>query len=1326
MEDALQDDKGRNNGRGNREKENRDRPAATKENGEQLLTARSLVVESLAIEAKGESKELNRLNGGLRARSQPLESWNDVVNIYLQQAQAYSDKKQWDKAIRACEEALQVAPETADAYKLLGNILQQQGNVIEAMGAYAKALALQPHFPEIYSNLGSLYAHQQNWDMAIAYYQKALEKDDRFAPAHINLAKLWNKLNNPEKETHHLAIALKLQPDLGEAKEHYRIGQLLETDGKIEDAIDFYRQAIAQDDSFVQSYQRLADLLEDQGDWQEAVVCYRKVLDLTGEVKPLHSPANSRTQREIIQPTHQSSHSATNGKVNRSTNQGNGQSNSQSNGQNSRRQNSSSNSLSNTQRNSRAIVSSALAPPKTSFALSPDDQRFINQLVRVSSQKKLLRPLAISGSKSTRSKSTGSKSTAPKSTSRQIASSSVVQLPHAAVPVAQPLAFSPSFSAQAQQPAAKVQPLTIKQFQQAIQQSPRSAELYRGLAQAFMKNKQQPEAAKALYRSFLLEPSWPTAKQCLNVGSVLAQNNEVKAATHCYQQAIYLQPQMAIAYEQLAQLLRSQNQLVEAEAVLNQFARSNLKKTFKKATRSEHNASEHKATDTRSIALASAPKKSSVSIAAQERAIETHNQGETLRKQGQWENAIAAYQQAIALNPEFSWAHHSLGDCYKKLGSWDEAAAAYRQAIALEADFVWSYYSLAEVCERLEHWEDAQKNYQQVLAIDANNEQVPPRLVSVLQQLRQRSPHDIKYYIELAEQLAIQGKTDEAIATYQMALQIQPNDSNIALALSKMLTYKDPQQAHALLDRALSKTVVNSAVDSPNELSNPQRVAALLQHTHLFDPVYYRATNPDVAAADDDALLLHYIQQGSAAGRNPNPLFDDSFYRVQHPDVAEQNLNPLAHYHYFGYKAGYDPHPFFKAAFYCKLHADVAAADINPLDHYLTYGAKEGRAAFGADQFTSLLNNPVPADAHYLQAWKAAAANAVASRQNLGVYCNSMGNYFITEIADFIADALTQAGHTVTRLSEKDTPPEHLDGHWIVAPHEFFYLGEGAQWAQKWAQRWTQKQTWLARAVMVNVEQPQTTWFSKAFHFLRHARIIFDINVKSAAIMQCLGLPAYWLPFGYLPDYAPFTAQPTLPNLLALRSLSPEISQQIPSLEAPLRDRPLDIHFIGTLNPRRETFFAQSAVWLSQHRCFLHIPPMGTPLLKGQDQALDTAAVIGLSRRSKILLNIHRDELPYFEWHRIIFHGLWQNTLVVSEPCHDIPGLVAGEHFIECSLADMPSTIEWLLHTPDGQATAERIRHAGHQALRSQFNGSDIMTQALHLIQATAGGNPSC
>ena len=514
----------------------------------------------------------------------------------------------------------------------------------------------------------------------------------------------------------------------------------------------------------------------------------------------------------------------------------------------------------------------------------------------------------------------------------------------------------------------------------------------------------------------------------------------------------------------------------------------------------------------------------------------------------------------------------------------------------------------------------------------------------------------------------------------------------------------------------------NQDIHSPSDLKEVETTAALLSATHLFDPQYYRATNPDLAINDDRELLLHYLQQGSMEGRNPNPLFDDRFYRHHHPQLVKTNANPLAHFHRFGYPAGDDPHPFFSTAFYRETHPDIAAANINPLEHYLAYGAKEGRTAFSVQQISHIVEQSTPADADYLAIFSGLSRTETQTPsvpKQLAIYCNSLGNYFITEIADFIAAALRQAGHTVTQLNEQSIPPENIDGHWIIAPHEFFYLGDGPQWAKK--------SQWLSEAIIVNVEQPQTTWFSKAFHFLRRAKVIFDINVKSTAIMRMLQLPAYWLPLGYLKQYAEMQAANQLPDIRILKSISAQISQQLPDIDAPLSARALDIHFIGSLNPRREQFFASSAQWLNRYRCFLHIPPAGAPSIKGeiiegQSQALETSAVVGLSRRSKILLNVHRDDLPYFEWHRMIFHGLWQNTLVVTEPCHAVPGLVAGEHFIECSLSDMADKIKWLLSDPEGQIVAERVRQAGHLALKEKFDSVEIMNRALEIARRLRHG----
>jgi len=64
---------------------------------------------------------------------------------------------------------------------------------------------------------------------------------------------------------------------------------------------------------------------------------------------------------------------------------------------------------------------------------------------------------------------------------------------------------------------------------------------------------------------------------------------------------------------------------------------------------------------------------------------------------GKYEDAIAAYQQAIALDPKFAYPHIELGNVYFDQGKYEDAIAAYRQAIALDPKYASPYNNLGEV-----------------------------------------------------------------------------------------------------------------------------------------------------------------------------------------------------------------------------------------------------------------------------------------------------------------------------------------------------------------------------------------------------------------------------------------------------------------------------------------------------------------------------------------------------------------------------------------------------------------------------------------------------
>jgi hypothetical protein len=93
-----------------------------------------------------------------------------------------------------------------------------------------------------------------------------------------------------------------------------------------------------------------------------------------------------------------------------------------------------------------------------------------------------------------------------------------------------------------------------------------------------------------------------------------------------------------------------------------------------------------------------------------------------------------------------------------------------------------------------------------------------------------------------------------------------------------------------------------------------------------------------------------------------------------------------------------------------------------------------------------------------------------------------------------------------------------------------------------------------------------------------------------------------------------------------------------------------------------------------------------------------------LARRAKIQLNIHHFNMPYFEWQRIVHYGLLQGNCVLTETSPRVPGLQPGIDYLEASKEDIPSLLDWLLASSEGQRKREEVRHAGRDHAMKNFH----------------------
>jgi hypothetical protein len=331
------------------------------------------------------------------------------------------------------------------------------------------------------------------------------------------------------------------------------------------------------------------------------------------------------------------------------------------------------------------------------------------------------------------------------------------------------------------------------------------------------------------------------------------------------------------------------------------------------------------------------------------------------------------------------------------------------------------------------------------------------------------------------------------------------------------------------------------------------------------------------------------------------------------------------------------------------------------------------------------------------------------------VYFNTSGNYFFQEIALLLHAALEEAGFRSVLRTDEHGGPADADFHLVVAPHEFFPLGKGATCFHR---------SLRERMFFLNTEQPQTQWFGLAGSMFPHARHIFDMDRQTAGVIQASGFSASHLHLGFVQDFPPYASDADLPIGPETESLGADV-RRWRDTGGPLAERPIDLSFVGEATPRRTAFFVRSAAVLEKYECHLRLMPRGAVpwTARGIQTHRRTRITTGLSQRSKIVLNVHRDQEHYFEWHRIVLMGIWQRALVLTETVTATPPFVAGRDYVQATLEEMPGLIDYYLRDPRGIKEAERIRASGYEQLKAACNLPGLLKETWAPFLAEARGS---
>jgi tetratricopeptide (TPR) repeat protein len=194
----------------------------------------------------------------------------------------------------------------------------------------------------------------------------------------------------------------------------------------------------------------------------------------------------------------------------------------------------------------------------------------------------------------------------------------------------------------------------------------------------------------------------------------------------------------------------------------------------------------------------------------------------SLLQKGKTDEAIAHYNKALELDPNYGEGHYNLANALLRLGRTEDAVSHYEKALEIYSKNIPARYNLASVLVQSGRVEEGIAQYRKALELNPSNAAAHNNLGATLLRLgrvdeaathyRQAlalDPNNAQANYNLANTLVQKGRLDEAIKHYQRALQINPRDAAAHDRLSKVLRQLgriDEADAHALRARDLGSS----------------------------------------------------------------------------------------------------------------------------------------------------------------------------------------------------------------------------------------------------------------------------------------------------------------------------------------------------------------------------------------------------------------------------------------------------------------------------------------------------------------------------------------
>ncbi|CAC5345724.1 MULTISPECIES: tetratricopeptide repeat protein [Planktothrix] len=246
----------------------------------------------------------------------------------------------------------------------------------------------------------------------------------------------------------------------------------------------------------------------------------------------------------------------------------------------------------------------------------------------------------------------------------------------------------------------------VEAYQRAKELNPKALWVHQGLGEVFLQLNKLEDAIACFQTVIEINPDFSWAYNGLGECWSLKENRENAIAA--YQKAVELNPDSETFCHNLEKVLAEQN-FASEEEIIETLEDSNQASVYfhlGQSQEQEGNIEEAIASYLEAVKLY--PKTFDY----------CHRLGEVLASLNQpllIEKAISIYEAIITETPDSSQAYRFLGDFFKHLQQWEKAQTSYSRSLELCPDAE-VYYNLGEVLEKVDQLENALSSYRQAFA----------------------------------------------------------------------------------------------------------------------------------------------------------------------------------------------------------------------------------------------------------------------------------------------------------------------------------------------------------------------------------------------------------------------------------------------------------------------------------------------------------------------------------------------------------------------------------------------------------------------------------